>query len=104
FGAVVSTKVATTVGSGIIAPPQGSHGLVIVFAGLIGAITWNLITWYFGLPSSSSHALIGGLIGAALAATEQVKWHRVMSKVIVPMVVSPLAGIIAGYLSLPAVL
>ena len=52
-------------------PPAGSHGLVIVMAGLVGAITWNLITWYFGLPSSSSHALIGGLVGAALAAGER---------------------------------
>ena len=66
-GALISTKVAKTVGEGIIDAPQGSAGLQIVFAALIGAITWNLITWYFGLPSSSSHALIGGLVGAALA-------------------------------------
>jgi phosphate/sulfate permease len=104
FGALVSTKVATTVGSGIIAPPQGTHGLVIVFAGLVGAIIWNLVTWYFGLPSSSSHALIGGLIGAALAAAQQVKWHGVMSKVVVPMVVSPTVGIVVGYLFMLAVL
>ena len=67
-GALISTKVAKTVGEGIIDAPQGSDGLKIVFAALIGAITWNLITWYFGLPSSSSHALIGGLVGSALAA------------------------------------
>jgi inorganic phosphate transporter, PiT family len=96
-GAVISTKVAATVGGGIIAPPQGSRGLVIVFAALVGAITWNLVTWYFGLPSSSSHALIGGLVGAAMAATEQVKWHGVVSKVIVPMVLSPLVGLVLGY-------
>src|SRR5215210_7702598 len=63
IGALISTKVAATVGSGIIEPPSGSGGLQVVFAALIGAITWNLITWYFGLPSSSSHALIGGLVG-----------------------------------------
>src|SRR6476469_5606037 len=68
-GALISTKVAATVGSGIIEPPTGSDGLKVVFAALIGAIAWNLITWYFGLPSSSSHALIGGLVGAALAAS-----------------------------------
>src|ERR671916_3103835 len=67
IGALLSTEVAKTVGAGIIEPPQGSQGLMIVFAALIGAITWNLITWWFGLPSSSSHALIGGLGGAPVA-------------------------------------
>jgi phosphate/sulfate permease len=104
LGALVSTKVAATVGSGIIAPPQGSHGLIIVFSALIGAITWNLVTWYFGLPSSSSHALIGGLVGAALAAAQGVKWHGVLEKVVVPMIVSPLVGILLGYLFMIAVL
>ena len=66
-GCTDSTKVAATVGKGIIAAPSGRGGLVIVLSGLIGAIIWNLGTWYFGLPSSSSHALIGGLVGAALA-------------------------------------
>jgi PiT family inorganic phosphate transporter len=103
-GALVSTKIATTVGAGIIGLPQGTHGLVIVFAALVGAITWNLVTWYFGLPSSSSHALIGGLIGAALAAAQQVKWAGVLEKVVVPMVVSPLVGILAGYLFMVTVL
>ena len=68
-GALISTKVATTVGSGHHpAPTHGAAGLVVVLAALLGAIVWNLGTWYFGLPSSSSHALIGGLVGAALAA------------------------------------
>ena len=66
-GALLGQEVAHTV-SDVIQPPSGNAGLVIVLAGLLGAITWNLITWYFGLPSSSSHALIGGLVGAALAA------------------------------------
>src|SRR3954464_14882427 len=58
-GALISTSVAKTVGEGIIEAPEGTEGLRIVFAALIGAIVWNLVTWYYGLPSSSSHALIG---------------------------------------------
>jgi phosphate/sulfate permease len=90
-GALVSTEVAKTVGAGIIDPPE-------VFAALIGAITWNMITWWYGLPSSSSHALIGGLVGAALAAAHSVQWMGVLEKVIIPMVVSPLVGFGLGYL------
>jgi PiT family inorganic phosphate transporter len=104
IGAFISTKVAATVGSGIIDPPSGTGGLQVVFAALIGAITWNLITWYFGLPSSSSHALIGGLVGAALAAAESVKWAGVWEKVVIPMIVSPLVGFGLGYLFMLAVL
>ena len=65
-GAFISLEVAATVGKGIVNPEQitGTPGMTIVFAGLVGAITWNLATWWFGLPSSSSHALIGGLVGA----------------------------------------
>jgi phosphate/sulfate permease len=103
-GAVISTKVAATVGSGIIDPPTGSGGLQVVFAALIGAIAWNLITWYFGLPSSSSHALIGGLVGAALAAAESVKWSGIVDKVVIPMVLSPLIGFGLGYLFFLAIL
>jgi PiT family inorganic phosphate transporter len=98
LGALVSTKVAATVGSGIIAPPTGRSGLIIVLAGLLGAIIWNLGTWWFGLPSSSSHALIGGLIGAALAGSESVKWSNMVEKVVIPMVASPLTGLVLGYL------
>jgi PiT family inorganic phosphate transporter len=103
-GALISTKVAKTVGGGIIDPPTGHDGLVIVLAALIGAIVWNLGTWYFGLPSSSSHALIGGLVGAALAGAEGVKWHGLVDKVVVPMVVSPLIGFALSYLFMLAVL
>jgi PiT family inorganic phosphate transporter len=103
-GALISTKVAATVGSGIIDPPTGSDGLKVVFAALIGAIAWNLITWYFGLPSSSSHALIGGLVGAALAAAESVQWMGILDKVVVPMVLSPLIGFGLGYLFMLAIL
>ncbi len=91
-GALISTKVAKTVGAGIIDTPSGGGGLEIVFAALIGAITWNMITWYFGLPSSSSHALIGGLVGAALAAAHSVQWTGVVDKVLIPMIVAPLVG------------
>src|SRR4051812_22542719 len=73
-GALLGQKVAHTV-SEVIVPPDGNHGLVVVLGGLAGAITWNLITWYFGLPSSSSHALIGGLVGAAMAAGATVHWQ-----------------------------
>src|SRR3954447_2005205 len=98
-GALLGQEVAKTV-SDVITPPDGSHGLVVVLAGLLGAITWNLITWYFGLPSSSSHALIGGLVGALLAALAagadpsvvSVHWTTILDKVVIPMVVSPLVG------------
>jgi phosphate/sulfate permease len=103
-GALISTSVAKTVGAGIIDAPTGSEGLQLVFAALIGAITWNLITWYFGLPSSSSHALIGGLVGAALAAAHSVQWMGILDKVIIPMVVSPLVGFGLGYLFMLLVL
>jgi PiT family inorganic phosphate transporter len=103
-GALISTSVAKTVGEGIIDAPQGSAGLEIVFAALIGAITWNLITWYFGLPSSSSHALIGGLVGAALAASWGVKWMGILDKVVIPMILSPLVGFGLGYLFMLAIL
>ncbi|WP_369132111.1 anion permease [Modestobacter sp. I12A-02662] len=97
-GALLSTEVAKTVGEGIIDAPTGSEGLQLVFAALIGAIIWNLITWYFGLPSSSSHALIGGLVGAALAAAHSVQWMGILDKVIIPMILSPLVGFGLGYL------
>jgi phosphate/sulfate permease len=103
-GALISTKVAATIGGGIIDPPTGAEGLKVVFAALIGAIAWNLITWYFGLPSSSSHALIGGLVGAALAAQESVQWMGILDKVVIPMVLSPLIGFGLGYLFMLAIL
>jgi inorganic phosphate transporter, PiT family len=91
-GAFLGTSVATTVGSGIIEAPVGVPGLVVVLAALIGAIVWNLVTWYFGMPSSSSHALIGGLVGAGLASAGTVKWAGVLDKVVIPMVISPVVG------------
>jgi phosphate/sulfate permease len=103
-GALISTEVAKTIGSGIISPPQHQAGLVLVLSALIGAILWNLGTWFFGLPSSSSHALIGGLVGAAIAASQTVQWQGVTEKVLVPMVVSPLIGFGLSYLFMVAIL
>ncbi len=90
-GAFLGQEVAKTVSS-VISVPETSAGLVIVLAGLLGAIAWNLITWYFGLPSSSSHALIGGLVGAAIASGSTVEWGVINEKVIIPMVLSPIVG------------
>ncbi|HEX9547773.1 MAG TPA: inorganic phosphate transporter [Acidimicrobiales bacterium] len=103
-GALVSTKVASTVGKGIISSPSGTHGLVIIFSALIGAISWNLLTWWLGLPSSSTHALIGGLIGAAIGAASTVKWHGVVQKVVLPMAASPVIGLILGYVLMVIIL
>ncbi|HEX3826212.1 MAG TPA: inorganic phosphate transporter [Sporichthyaceae bacterium] len=103
-GAFLGTKVATTVGKGIIDTPSGRHGLVIVLAGLVGAIVWNLFTWYFGLPSSSSHALFGGLIGSAVAASNGVQWLGVWNKIVIPMVVSPVVGFALAFLLMLALL
>ena len=103
-GAFFGTKVAKTIGSGVIDAPSGNVGLMICAAGLIGAIGWNLLTWWYGLPSSSSHALIGGLGGAALAASAGVHWASVFEKIIIPMVASPIIGVILGYLVMTAIL
>jgi PiT family inorganic phosphate transporter len=93
-GAFISIKVAATIAKGIINPSliTGSTGLDIVLAALIGAIVWNLITWYLTLPSSSSHALIGGVIGATLAAAghKAVSFHQVVQTVLAPAVMSPI--------------
>lgn len=96
-GAFISEGVAKTVGSGIIDAEVSTAGLLVVLSGLLGAIAWNLITWWFGLPSSSSHALIGGLAGAALAASHVVYWDGITAKVLIPMLLSPIIGFSAAY-------
>lgn len=103
LGAFLGQQVAKTV-SEVIDPPGGTHGLTIVAAGLVGAIAWNITTWYFGLPSSSSHALIGGLVGAALASGSVVKWGAIESKVIIPMILSPLVGFAVAFLFMLGIL
>ncbi|MEE6259255.1 inorganic phosphate transporter [Plantactinospora sonchi] len=103
IGAHFGAGVAKTVGSGLVDLPTGVSSLGIVFAGVIGAITWNLITWYFGLPSSSSHALIGGLVGSTLAASHTVLWGGIGRDVVLPMILSPLVGFILGYIVMVSV-
>jgi inorganic phosphate transporter, PiT family len=99
-GALTGTAVAKTISLGLATTPEGSAGQTIVAAALVGAIVWNLITWRFGIPSSSSHALIGGLLGAVIASVgaSAVKVDGVLSKVILPLVVSPIAGVLGGFL------
>ena len=103
-GAFLSLAVAATIAKGIV--DSTSITLLTVFAGLIGAIAWNLVTWWFGLPSSSSHALIGGMVGATLAAQgpSAVLWSGLLDKVAIPAIVAPIlafvaagAGIIVAY-------
>jgi len=99
-GAYLGVKVAKTIAD-ILTGFEGFtevHALTVIISALVGAITWNLITWYFGIPSSSSHALIGGLIGVGLAAGITVDWHKVIEKVAIPMVVSPLLGFCGAFL------
>ncbi|MFD4530777.1 anion permease [Kitasatospora sp. NPDC058397] len=95
-GAFLSTAVAATIANGLVA--TGEVTLTVVCAGLVGSILWNLATWYLGIPSSSSHALIGGMVGATVAAAgaSAVKWQGLVSKVIVPAALSPfIAGGVA---------
>jgi len=95
-GAFLSVEVAKTISSGLVNDALISP--VVIFAGLVGAILWNLVTWLFGMPSSSSHALFGGLIGATIVAagTSAVNFGAVMTKIVLPAVISPLlAGVVA---------
>ncbi len=101
---VFAPKVAETIGNGIIDPPKDQHLLVILAAALLGAIAWNLITWNFGLPSSSTQSLIGGLVGAGLASHTTVDWSVIWHKVVIPMVVSPLLGFGIGIAVILAIL
>ena len=96
-GALTGTAVARTIGAGLVTPQ--TEGGVVVAAALIGAIVWNLITWRLGIPSSSSHALIGGLLGATAAAAGFSAWllPGILGKVILPLVTSPVAGFAIGF-------
>ena len=102
-GAFVTTAVAKTVGKGII--DSGLANPRTVLAAVAGAIVWNLLTWWFGLPSSSSHALIGGLVGAALAQSGEkgVEWHGVVHKVVIPALWAPTSAFVAAFLLLLAI-
>ncbi len=102
IGAFAGTAVAKTIGAGLV--DEKTTTQVIVASALVGAIAWNLITWYGGLPSSSSHALIGGLLGATMMAvgTGAVKWDGVWSKVVLPLVTSPLLGFAGAFVLMVA--
>ena len=109
-GALLGVGVAQTI-QGIIdiesAPSRGGGSalaLTIVIAALVGAISWNLITWYFGIPSSSSHALIGGIIGAGVASATTVDWATLLDKVAIPMVLSPLLGFVGAFILMTAIM
>ncbi len=98
-GALMGTAVATTIGKGMVDPKVIT--MPTIFCALLGAILWNLLTWWLGLPSSSSHALIGGLCGAALATAGNdwsvLKWQTgLMPKVVIPMITSPILGFLIG--------
>jgi PiT family inorganic phosphate transporter len=102
-GAFVTTAVAKTIGKGIIDTGLATEHTVL--AALLGAITWNLITWWLGLPSSSSHALIGGLVGAAIAQSglSGVEWHGLVHSVAIPAVAAPAIAFAGGFLLLLAI-
>jgi PiT family inorganic phosphate transporter len=114
FGALLGTAVAATIASGLIDAGVIDVGSQLLICALLAAIVWNLITWWLGLPSSSSHALVGALVGAAVAASgnrfdsviwiqgDWLKGHGVIPKVIIPMVLSPLAGFIISFLLMGA--
>src|SRR4051794_29057978 len=99
---VFGTAVAKAIASGIIDPKQATA--YVILAALIGAITWNLLTWWLGLPSSSSHALIGGLIGAAIVQSglAGVQWHGVVHSVLIPAAIAPALGFLGAFLVLLA--
>jgi inorganic phosphate transporter, PiT family len=102
-GAFISLEVAATVAKDVVSVNSNTIGLLAVFAGLIGAIAWNLITWYFGLPSSSSHALIGGMVGAVFVAEgpENVFFQEgIIGKVMVPAIVAPVLAFVVGGLAI----
>ncbi len=105
-GAMLGTTVAETIATSIVDLKDASNhsALLVIICGLVGAIVWNLITWWFGLPSSSTHALIGGLVGAGLAASLGVYWGAVFDKVVVPMVVSPVVGFLLAFFLMVGVL
>jgi inorganic phosphate transporter, PiT family len=96
-GAFVSFEVAATIAKDIV--DQEAITLSVVLAGLVGAITWNLVTWFYGLPSSSSHALIGGMLGSAVAAAgwDVVNWEGLREKVLVPSLIAPFLGVAIAF-------
>ena len=105
-GALLGTQVATTIAEDIISIDgvSSQEALIIVLSALIGAIVWNLITWRLGLPSSSTHALIGALTGVGVAAGVTVHWDAILDKVVLPMVLSPFVGFFLAFALMVGVL
>ena len=102
-GAMVSTKVASTIGKGIVDASNVTQ--LVVLAGVTGAIIWNLITWYYGLPSSSSHAIIGGIMGAVIAHAGPAMLHwKGLKKIVLALLISPVVGTIIGFIFMVVVL
>jgi inorganic phosphate transporter, PiT family len=104
LGGFAGVRVAQTIGGDIIEVPMGPSGVALCAGALIGAIGWNMLTWWRGMPSSSSHALIGALGGAALAAGATVKWQSILDNVVVPMLVSPVVGLVGGFVVMATIL
>jgi PiT family inorganic phosphate transporter len=98
IGALTGTHIAKTIGAGIVNPDLIT--LTVIFCAIFSAILWGLLVWHFGLPSSSSHAMIGGLLGASLvkAGPEVVNFHNLIEKIIIPMFTSPILGFCAGFM------
>jgi PiT family inorganic phosphate transporter len=108
-GALVGTGVAETIAHEIVRLPEDTAAhthmtLVVILCALLGAITWNLITWWLGLPSSSTHSIIGGLVGAGMAGGMGIYWSAVVDKVVLPMVFSPVIGFVLAFLAMVGVL
>lgn len=99
-GAFLGTNVAETIGKGIIRPELISGCQSLILAALMGAISWNVITLIIGLPSSSSHALIGGLMGAGIVNSgwNSLEYHSIFTRVVIPIFLAPIVGFVAGYL------
>lgn len=96
-GAMVSTKVASTIGKGIVDANHVTQ--LVVLAGILGAIIWNLITWYYGMPSSSSHAIIGGIMGAVIAHSGAATLHwKGLQKIVMALILSPIIGVAIGFI------
>ena len=95
-GAMISTKVASTIGKGIVDPANVTQ--MVVLAGIVGAIIWDLITWYYGLPSSSSHAIIGGIMGSVIAHSGMATLHwKGLEKIVLALIISPIVGTTLGF-------
>lgn len=108
-GALLGTAVAETIAREIVALPEDTEAhvhltLVVILCALLGAITWNLVTWWLGLPSSSTHSIIGGLVGAGLAGGLSIHSSAIVRKVVIPMVVSPAVGFTLAFLAMVGVL